>query len=171
MEIKLSNGVETLKPFLDQFNIYKKRAFSRLEELDIPSKKSEEYRYFGVEKILSKSYKFDSKNSYEREIKDSDKIVIEDGVVIEICDEVDIGCSSTLSLEMEHFDPIYYLSHSISGDVISLRFKKSSNITIEHRFTKPDSLLTYRVALYIDSNISVKISETFIGDDAKNSLF
>jgi len=57
-----------------------------------------------------------------------------------------------LKLAEEHFDPLYYLGHTLSGDIISLRFKKDSTVKIEHRFTKSEALLSYRIAIYLDRN-------------------
>ena len=171
MKIVLADGVEVISDLVNQDNIYKKRAFERLKELRLPTKKSEEYRYFGIENILSRDFNL-HRVEETGEIVSSQKIVIVDGVVKElpVGVEVEVGCSSTIDLEMQHFDPIYYLSHAISGDIISLRFKKDANVTIEHRFTKPASLLAYRVALYIDANSSVLLNEQFVGDEAKESL-
>jgi Fe-S cluster assembly protein SufD len=166
--INLIKDFEKLREFASKSSL-KKSAFERLSKLKLPTKKSEEYRYFDIEPLLERTWKL-IRSSSAKEIKSGDRVVISDGVVTQIPKDIEVGCTNTISLTKEHFDPLYYLSHLLAGDVIALRIKADSKITIEHHFSQPDSLLAYRVAIFVDSNVNVTINEKFVSKDAKSSL-
>ncbi len=163
-----------LSSLKDLFEIepYKNIALNRLLELGIPTKKSEAYRYFDIDTLMQKEWEFST--SYEdREIVNSQQqIIITDGSVTALPEgvEVEVGCSNIVDIDSSHFDPLYYLGHLMSKDIISLRFKKDSKVTIIHRFTKPNRLLSYRLAIYVDSNTHIQIDERFEGEEAKGAL-
>ena len=140
----------------------KQRAAKILSSMGMPNKKYEQYRYFDIEPLLNRDWAIAPKN-YDREIEKSSKIVITDGVVTAMPDDVDIivGCSSAIDLSPSHFDPLYYFSHVIGGDIISIRIKSDKNIEIVHKITKNGALIPYRVAIYVDANISAQILESF----------
>jgi len=152
-------------------DISKKRAAEILSKMGLPTKKSEQYRYFDIESLLKQDWQVATKN-LDREIKSSSKIVIEDGVVTAMPDSVDItvGCSSAIDLEANHFDPLYYLSHIMCGDIISIRIKRDSDIEIVHRVTQDESLMSYRLAIYVDANVSAQIYESYEGDSKLSLL-
>ncbi len=154
---------------INSYDGYKKKIAKRLKELSLPSKKSEEYRYFNIEALLNREYKSVDISLEDREIRESSKVIIEDGVVVAIPKGVDIlvGCSNVVDVDLDHFDPLYFLGHLFSKEVISIRIKDNVDIEIEHRFTKSDSLISYRVAIYADSGIEAQIFESFkdIGKD------
>jgi len=166
--INLITDFEKIKEFSNESSL-KKVAFEKLSKLKLPTKKSEEYRYFDIESLLEKSWNL-IRSTSAGEIKKSNKIVIEDGVVKELCDGVEVGCSNTISIDKEHFDPLYYLGHILAGDIIAIRVKKDTKITIEHHFTQPNSLLAYRVAIFVDSNVNVTVDEKFLGNRAEDSF-
>jgi Fe-S cluster assembly protein SufD len=166
-KINLSRDLERIELFAD--TPINKKAVERFKRVGLPSRKMEEYRYFNIDKLLKRDFTLiDSASA--KEIKESDRVVITDGVVTEICGGVTVGCSNTLKLAEEHFDPLYYLGHTLSGDIISLRFKKDSTVKIEHRFTKSEALLSYRIAIYLDRNSYVTVEESFHSDGAESSL-
>ncbi len=100
------------------------------------------------------------------------EIVITDGVVSAIPSSVEIvvGCSDTIDIDADHFDPLYYLVLLMSREIISVRFKEDAKVTIVHRFTQASKLLAYRVALYIDANTRVQIDERYEGSKASGAL-
>jgi Fe-S cluster assembly protein SufD len=165
--VRFSRGLESLETLAQTPT--KKASLKRLKELGLPDKKREEYQYFDIESLLNREWEIVEPSS-AGEIKESNKIVIIDGVVTEICEGVKIGCSNTVAIEKEHFDPLYYLSHTLCGDVISLQFSKDIKVKIEHHFTKQERLLAYRVALYIDPNSHVIIEESFYSSGATGAF-
>ncbi len=147
-------------------------ALERLIELGIPTKKSESYRYFDIDTLMQKDWELASSKDTKEFSSSTKQIIITDGVVTAIPKdiEVEVGCSNTVDLDMNHFDPLYYLGHLISQDIISIRFKSDAKVTIIHRFTQPNRLLSYRLAIYIDSNTHIQIDERFEGEEAKGAL-
>ena len=143
-------------------SIEKMRAAEILSSMGMPNKKYEQYRYFDIESLLNRDWVIAPKD-YDREIEKSSKIVITDGVVTAMPEDVDIvvGCSSAIELSASHFDPLYYFSHIAGGDTISIRIKSDKKVEILHKITKNGAMIPYRVAIYIDANISAQILESF----------
>ncbi len=143
-------------------SIDKKRAAEILSSMGMPHKKYEQYRYFDIESLLDREWVVAPKD-YDREIEKSSKIIITDGVVTAMPDDVDIivGCSSAIDLSPSHFDPLYYFSHIAGGDTISIRLKSEKKIEIVHKITKNGALIPYRVAVYVDANTSAQIFESY----------
>ena len=79
----------------------------RFVSLGLPSKKSEEYRYFDVEKLLEKEYR--TLSYVPKTLRESDKIEIVDGVVVAGPQGMRIYNEPCGQLDMDHFDPLYYL--------------------------------------------------------------
>ncbi len=140
----------------------KQRAAEILSSIGMPTKKYEQYRYFDIESLLNRDWVIAPKD-YDRDIEKSSKVIITDGVVTAMPDDVDIvvGCSSAIDLSPSHFDPLYYFSHIAGGDIISIRIKSDKKLDIVHKITKNGALIPYRVAIYVDSNISAQIFESF----------
>jgi len=60
----------------------KEAALERLSKLGIPTKKSEEYRYFDVESLFDKDHELHL--HLPKEPKIGEKIVIENGIIVEV---------------------------------------------------------------------------------------
>ncbi len=146
-------------------------AAKALSKLGIPNKKSEAYRYFDIESLMQRDWEIHQVESTS-DIEDSHSIIITDGKVTAMPDSVDliVGCSSFADIYSEHFDPLYYMGHLLTRDTITIRFKSDCDIQIVHRYTKPNTLLAYRVALYVDANTHVTCYESFEGTTAKGSF-
>ena len=143
-------------------------AASRLESLGLPTKKTEQYRYFPIEKLLEREYKVFEKE--EAEIADAAFVEILNGVVVRAPKGLEIRYTDRHSIADEHFDPLYYLGHMLCAKVIEINFQSDSNIKILHRYTQENALIAYRVVVQTAPNIKVTLSESFIGCDAKKSL-
>ena len=167
--INLTRDFAKLEEFAKESSL-KKIAFQRLGEMGLPTKKNEEYRYFDIEALIGRDWGL-MRSSSAGEIKSGNKIVITDGVVTQIPEGVEIGCSNTIAISKNHFDPLYYLGHLLAGDVISLRLKSDCKVAIEHKFTEPNSLIAYRVAIFVDSNVNASLSEEFAGGEGSFGLF
>ncbi len=147
-------------------------AARRLAQLGMPTRKSEAYRYFDIEPLMAHDWEI-LRNEASAEIAESEEqIVITDGRVTALPKgvEVQVGCSDAIDLDGNHFDPLYYLGHLLSPEVISIRFKEDAKVTLVHRFTQPGKLLAYRTAIYLDANTHVQIDERFEGEQACGAL-
>ena len=136
--------------------------------LGLPSKKSEEYRYFDVEKLLEPEYK--TLNYVPKTPKTSDKVEIVDGVVVAIPKGMRVYNEACQMIDMDHFDPLYYLGHLLSPQTIKIELDGDVEVEIEHKFTKSDALINYRIVLYNQANRHATVYENFISDDIENTL-
>ena len=147
-------------------------AARRLRELGMPTRKSEAYRYFDIGPLMAHDWEI-FRSEAPAEIAESEgQIVITDGRVTALPKgvEVQVGCSDAVDLDGSHFDPLYYLGHLLSPEVISIRFKHDAKVTLVHRYTQPGKLLAYRTAIYLDTNTHVQIDERFEGEQACGAL-
>ena len=92
----------------------------RFVSLGLPSKKSEEYRYFDVEKLLEK-VEYKTLNYVPKTPKVSDKIEIVDGVVVAAPQGMRVYKEACQMIDMNHFDPLYYVGHMLSPETIKNR--------------------------------------------------
>ncbi len=136
--------------------------------LGLPSKKSEEYRYFDVEKLLEPEYK--TLNYVPKTPKTSDKVEIVDGVVVAIPKGMRVYNEACQMIDMDHFDPLYYLGHLLSPQTIKIELDGDVEVEIEHKFTQSDALINYRIVLYNQANRHATVYENFISDDIENTL-
>ena len=165
--------IETLEPseIKESFGLkpYSNLAIERLKELGVPTRAKEAYRYFDIEPLMEHNWQIATPSS--KEIKQSrDSIIIEDGVVVAIPDGVSVGCGNTIDLDNSHFDSLYYMGHILANDIILIRFKSDAKVKIIHKINSKDTLIAYRIALYIDSNTRIQIEERFESNDANGSL-
>jgi len=167
-------GEMTPETLMERFDAAPSRALAarRLVELGIPTRKSEAYRYFDIEPLMEHDWEVAAIPATGEIAATEREIVITDGVVTAMPEsaELTVGCSDTVDLDGGHFDPLYYLGHLMSREVISLRFKADAKVTLIHRFTRPGKLLAYRTAIYVDANVRVQIEERFEGEEACGAL-
>ena len=140
----------------------------RLADLGLPSKKSEAYRYFDAESLLEKEYK--TLNYLPKTIEEGEKIVIVDGVVSSAPKGLRIYYEACEQIDLEHFDPMYYLGHLLSPHVIKIEIDGDVELDIEHRFTQSNALISYRIVLYNQSNRHATLYENFVSEGIENSL-
>ncbi len=140
----------------------------RLAELGLPSKKSEAYRYFDAESLFAKEYK--TLSYLPKTIDEGEKIVIVDGVVASAPKGLRIYYEACEQIDLEHFDPMYYLGHLLSPHVIKIEIDGDVELDIEHHFTQSDALISYRIVLYNQSNRHATLYEDFVAEDIENTL-
>jgi len=136
--------------------------------LGLPSKKSEEYRYFDVEKLFDKEYKALRYVPKTPEI--SEKIEIVDGVVVAAPKGMRVYNEACQMIDMDHFDPLYYLGHLLNPQTIKIELDGDVAVEIEHKFTQSDALINYRIVLYNQANRHATVYENFIADNIANTL-
>ncbi len=140
----------------------------RFVALGLPNKKSEEYRYFDIEKLLDQEYK--TLNYIPKIHIQSEKIIITDGVVTTAPAGIRVYYEPCKQIDMEHFDPIYYLNHLLCPQIIKIELDGDVQVEIEHHFTQNDALINYRIVLHNQSNRHATVYENFIAKDIGNTL-
>jgi len=156
-EMGLALGIDTREPKL-----------TRLHTLGLPTKKSEAYRYFDIDTLLSKEYTL--LDYVPRSIQESDHIEIVDGTVISAPKGMRIFYETCELVDMEHFDPLYYLSHLLAPHVIKIEIDGDAHVEIIHRFTKSNALINYRIVLENQSNRHAIIYESFENEAIRDTL-
>ncbi len=140
----------------------------RFVSLGLPNKKSEAYRYFDVEKVLDKRY--NALTYVPKTLKVSDKIEIVDGIVVAGPQGMRIYNEACQEIDMDHFDPMYYLGHLLCPQTIKIELDGDTEVEIEHRYTQSDVLINYRIVLYNQANRHATVYENFICEDISNTL-
>jgi len=143
-------------------------ALARLHALGLPSKKSEAYRYFDIDRLLAQEYTL--LDYVPRSIRESDHIEIVDGTVVSAPKGMRIFYEADKHIDPEHFDPLYYLSHLLSPHVIKIEIDGDAHVEIVHRFTKSNTLINYRIALENQSNRHAIVYERFENEAIEKSL-
>jgi Fe-S cluster assembly protein SufD len=156
-EVAAALGVEDRDDLVEKF-----------VSLGLPHKKTEEYRYFDVEKLLEVEYK--TLNYTPKTFTESDKIEIVDGVVVAIPKGMRVYMEPCKMIDMEHFDPLYYLGHLLCPYTIKIEIDGDAEVEIEHKFTQSNALINYRIVLYNQANRHATVYEHFESDDIENSL-
>lgn len=145
-----------------------KSAASVLNTLKLPTKKTEQYRYFDIEKLLNRNYGLVEKK--EHNIEEGMFLEIVDGSVVRAPKGVKVMYEQERSINEEHFDPLYFVGHLLCPKVITISFETDTNIKILHRYTQKNMLIPYRIMMQTAQNIAVTVSESFIGCDANETL-
>ena len=140
----------------------------KLHTLGLPDRKSEAYRYFDIEMLLRREY--ETLSYVPKEISESDKVIIENGTVLSAPRGTRIFYEPCEFLDLEHFDPLYYLSHLLSPHIIKLEIDGDADVEILHRFSKSRTLIHYRIAIENQSNRRATIFESFEDLGAEASL-
>ena len=143
-------------------------ALERLVTLGIPTKKSEEYRYFDIEKLTQNSYEIHRHLPKTPEI--TDRIVIENGVIVEAPKGMRVYYDRCDAIDPTHYDPIYYLSHLLSPQVIKIDLDGDAEVELVHRYTHSGALLPYRIVLHNQANRHATVYETFEQEAIEKSL-
>jgi Fe-S cluster assembly protein SufD len=146
----------------------REQLLEKFYSLGLPNKESEAYRYFDVEKLLESDYTISP--ALPGAIGIGKKVVIIDGVVSTAPKGLRIYYKECESADMEHFDPMYFLSHLLSPVIIKIEVDGDAELEIEHHFTKSNSLVPYRIVLHNQANRHATIYESFIADDIENTL-
>jgi len=146
----------------------KEAALERLSKLGIPTKKSEEYRYFDVESLFDKDHELHL--HLPKEPKIGEKIVIENGIIVEVPKGMRVYYDQCDALDLTHFDPVYYLSHLLAPHVIKIDLDGDAEVELVHRYTHSDVLLPYRIVLFNQENRHATVYETFEDEETSESL-
>ncbi len=140
----------------------------KLHDLGLPSKKSEAYRYFDIETLLCREYAL--LDYVPKAIQESDHVEIVDGTVVSAPKGMRIFYEACKHVEMEHFDPLYYLGHLLSPHVITIEIDGDAHVEIVHRFTRSNALINYRISLENQSNRHAIVYERFEDDAVRDTL-
>lgn len=141
---------------------------NKFSTIGLPSKKTEEYHYFDIEKILDMDYK--TLNYVPKSIEEGDKIEIVDGVVTKAPKGLRVYSDVCENIDMDHFDGLYYVGHLLSPRIIKIEVDGDSHVEILHKYTQSDTLINYRVDISNQANRHVTMYENFEIEDISNTL-
>jgi len=153
-----------------QVESHKNPIIERFLELGLPTKKSEAYRYANLEKDFDKEY--ETLEYFAKEIAYADKILILNGEVVSAPKGIRVYCDERhlKNINMEHYDPLYFLSHLLSKRNIIIEIDGDSEIEILHHITKASTLIHYRILIKTQSNRHATVYEDFKFENADDSL-
>lgn len=141
---------------------------ARFVALPFPDKKSEAYRYVDLDNWWQKELPLiDAEPTKPRAGK---SLVITDGIVTEAPGEIEIRYTDEIRADMEHHDPLYYLSHALSSRMIEIVLPRNGQLNIEHHLHMPNALMAYRIVLVTQPNTQMHITERFVDMAAEGSL-
>lgn len=140
----------------------------KLASLGLPDKKSEAYRYFDTESLLSPTYKI--LDYIPHAIQESNKLEIVNGTVITAPKDLRVHYAASAQIDMEHYDPLYFLGHLLSPHVIIIEIDGDREVELLHRFTQRDTLVHYRIVIKNQANRHATVYESFESEDAQGSL-
>ncbi len=165
MRLDILNALDG-KGILKELNSDKFEIADTLAKVKIPKKKSEKYRYFDIENLVTKDWDIITTSFKNNFKKKGREVLIEDGELINIPDSKNIfvDIKEFKDIDFNHFDGLYYFSHLASKNLITIRVTNDEEFEIKHKFTKENKLINYRVVILFDRNTHSKIYESFEGN-------
>ncbi len=144
-----------------KLNKTQQTALEKLETIGLPTKKTEEYRYFDISDIREKEW--DIVKHSDINTTSSKEFTIIDGKVESYPNDInlDISFDEEIDIDKNHFDPMYYLGHTMSEKNIHIKFKNDCTIVIRQIFTAQNKMIPYRISFDIPNNINVRITDLF----------
>ncbi len=136
--------------------------------LGLPNKKTEEYHYFDVEKLLDVDYK--TLNYVPKSIEEGDKVEIVDGVVTKAPKGMRVYSEPCETIDMDHFDALYYLGHLLSPHIIRIEVDGDCHVEILHKYTQSETLINYRIVISNQANRHTTMYENFEAEDIHDTL-
>ena len=153
---------------LDSFDV-NHPLYKKIETFGIPHAKTEQYRNFPIKGILEREYDF--KQLEFTKMKEGEKLVIENGIVVEYPKGVKVLLDETFQADEEHYDVLYFASHALAKRVIYVEVVEDLKFEIEHIFKETETLLLYRIVMKVNSNSRVEVYENFVTQESKDSFF
>lgn len=142
--------------------------FARLRALDIPGNKTEQYRHFKIKPILTQQYAL--LEPYEGTPETGEKLIIENGALIEVPKGVAVRLVEDSLADSTHFDALYFLNHLLSPRTIEVTFETDAAIELVHRFDLAQALLPYRLVILVGQNSNASVFERFECSGSDQSL-
>ena len=143
-------------------------ALEGFASLGLPSKKSEAYRYFQVERLYEDDYH--TLSYVPRSIEEGEKIIIVDGVVTQAPKGMRIYYEQCQAMDSNHFDPLYYLGHLLSPHIIKIDLDGDADVEVEHHYTQSNALIAYRIVIANQANRHSTLFEQFYAEDIHDTL-
>ncbi len=169
MRLELLNALDG-KAIASELGSNKLEIADALASVKIPKKKSEKYRYFDIESLVSKDWDVLSTPNESFE-KKGNTLLIEDAKVVSVPESsnITVELKAFEDVDFNHFDGLYFASHLLAKNTIVVRVSSDEKFEIKHKFTSEEKLINYRVVLLVDANTHVQVYESFDGE-AKGSF-
>lgn len=148
----------------------KNEAITKFLELGLPTKKSEAYRYIDIEKLYEVEYQ--TLKHVAKALSYDDKILILNGEVRSAPKGIRVYYAEPTQhqINLEHYDPLYFLGHALSEYYIVIEIDGDSDIEIVHRVTEDNSFVNYRIFIKTQANRHATLYEHFDVEGVNSSL-
>jgi Fe-S cluster assembly protein SufD len=140
----------------------------RFTALPWPDKGSETYRYADLERVWDRD--LTHLHSVPATPRASKSLVITDGTVTEAPSGVRVRMIDQSDVDTEHHDPLYYLGHTLSEQIIEVTLEEGTPLSIEHHLHTPNALIAYRIVLVGAPNTHTAVTERFVDMAGEGSL-
>jgi len=142
--------------------------FERLTALGLPGNKTEHYRHFAIKPLLASEYTLHT--VAEHTPKTGQRLVIENGRVIEIPANCSVTHTGSFAADTDHFDALYFLSHLLAPTVIAVDVTDDTVIELRHNVTLPEMLLPYRISVNVAPGKQAEVHESFRTAQSRSGL-
>ena len=142
--------------------------YERLSLLGLPGNKTEHYKHFAIKALLAREYTLNMPQVFTP--SKGEKLVIQNGVVTEFPKGVKVTLDDGFTPDMEHYDALYFLSHTLTPTVICIEVLEDAVFELEHEFTHKQTFLPYRISFKTAPNTRVEVFEKFQTQGTENSL-
>ncbi|MFA6137477.1 MAG: SufD family Fe-S cluster assembly protein [Sulfurimonas sp.] len=142
--------------------------YERLSSLGLPGNKTEHYKHFAIKSLLAREYTLNMPEAFRP--SEGEKLVIQDGMVTEFPKGVKVSLKDDFTVDIEHYDALYFLSHALTSAVIFIEVLEDAVFELEHEFTQKQTFLPYRISLKTAANTKVEVFEKFRTQGSEKSL-
>ncbi|MDO8453486.1 MAG: hypothetical protein Q7S59_02820, partial [Sulfurimonas sp.] len=108
--------------------------YERLSLLGLPGNKTEHYKHFAIKALLAREYAFSKPQIFTP--AEGEKLVIQNGIVTEFPKGVKVSLKDDFTVDMKHYDSLYFLSHALTSAVIFIEVLEDAVFELEHEFTQ-----------------------------------
>lgn len=144
----LENRIDAAHPF-----------FQQIKRVKSEYVKTQHFKNFSVQAFLQTQYT--STPHCCSSAKEGKQLCIKNGAVEEFPKGVKISELENFNVDQNHFDPLYYFSHSLVEKLIFIELDKDISFEIEHIVDESDNALSYRVVVQVGKSVHANIYENF----------
>jgi Fe-S cluster assembly protein SufD len=141
-------------------HLHNPEALERFAALPWPDKRSEAYRYADLDRVWERDLEWVRTQSAPP--RTTRALVVTDGIVTEVPENVTVQTIDPVTVDPEHHDPLYYLSHALSPRVIEVTIASDVHLRIEHHIHAHGALAAYRIVLRVAEKTQASLSERLV---------
>lgn len=167
-----------MKPneLINNQHIFDKNALVKLNQIGLPTKKTESYRHFDITPLLSDDYNFDLKNTFQKHEKDKDfiTIILKNGLVdLEKSDfSTTIELKNSVKQQRITDNALYYLSETFleNEQTIFIKEHLDKPVKIINQFSGTKGFIPNSLNIIVENDLHVNIIEIFDDQSLEKSF-